>query len=367
MADENALMPGDIPDWVKEAEEQMKKEWPIDLEEKKEVTIKFGKGLVGEPFTSKGGHQLVEVKIPNLDPADKTPWASFVISPKMIHDNKFGKGVWMKLPEDGTTKVSKPIFIGTKPDGKNVWERDVRDVPNTELKTMMENQKRIAEENKEVFGTENPAVFCSARSAESDAIVMKAHEKARAVLRKLCPQVRLGLTLSLHDVQAADGCEKQAEQVWNSEFSHYVPYIKDDDFLGVQCYSRSIIGENGPLPVPEGAAVTQMGYENYPESLEHVIRRVHAEFGGDIIVTENGIATADDAERVKYLGTAIAGVQSCIRDGIPVKGYFCWSLLDNFEWQKGFAMTFGLIAVDRSTQKRFPKPSLAFLGSYAPD
>lgn len=235
------------------------------------------------------------------------------------------------------------------------------------FKTMMENQKRIAEENKEVFGTENPAVFCSARSAESDAIVMKAHEKARAVLRKLCPQVRLGLTLSLHDVQAADGCEKQAEQVWNSEFSHYVPYIKDDDFLGVQCYSRNIIGENGPLPVPEGAAVTQMGYENYPESLEHVIRRVHAEFGGDIIVTENGIATADDAERVKYLGTAIAGVQSCIRDGIPVKGYFCWSLLDNFEWQKGFAMTFGLIAVDRSTQKRFPKPSLAFLGSYAPD
>lgn len=141
MADENALMPGDIPDWVKEAEEQMKKEWPIDLEEKKEVTIKFGKGLVGEPFTSKSGHQLVEVKIPNLDPADKTPWTSFVISPKMIHDNKFGKGVWMKLPEDGTTKVSKPIFIGTKPDGKNVWERDVRDVPNTELKTMMETYK----------------------------------------------------------------------------------------------------------------------------------------------------------------------------------------------------------------------------------
>lgn len=141
MADENALMPGDIPDWVKEAEEQMKKEWPIDLEEKKEVTIKFGKGLVGEPFTSKGGHQLVEVKIPNLDPADKTPWASFVISPKMIHDNQYGKGVWMKLPEDGTTRVSKPIFIGTRPDGKNVWERDVRDVPNPELKAMMEAYK----------------------------------------------------------------------------------------------------------------------------------------------------------------------------------------------------------------------------------
>lgn len=235
------------------------------------------------------------------------------------------------------------------------------------FKTMMENQKRIAAENKEIFGFENPAVFCSARSAESDGIVMKAHEKARAILRELCPQVKLGLTLSLHDVQAADGCEEQAKQVWDSEFSHYVPLIKDDDFLGVQCYSRSIIGPNGPLPVPEGAAVTQMGYENYPASLEHVIRRVHEEFDGNLIVTENGIATADDTERVKYLDTAVAGVQSCIKDGIPVKGYFCWSLLDNFEWQKGFAMTFGLIAVDRSTQKRLPKPSLRHLGGYAPD
>ena len=141
MADENTLMPGDIPDWVKEAEEQMKKEGSVEGQEKKEISIKFGKGLVGEPFTSKSGHQLVEVKIPNQDPADKTPWASFVISPKMIHDNKFGKGVWMKLPEDGTTKVSKPIFIGTKPNGKNVWERDVRDVPNSGLKTMMEAYK----------------------------------------------------------------------------------------------------------------------------------------------------------------------------------------------------------------------------------
>jgi hypothetical protein len=141
MAEGQTLMPGDIPDWVKEAEEQMQKEGPLEGQEKKEVSIKFGKGLVGEPFTSKSGHQLVEVKIPNQDPADKTPWASFVISPKMIHDNKFGKGVWMKLPEDGTTKVSKPIFIGTKPDGKNVWERNVRDVPNTELKAMMETYK----------------------------------------------------------------------------------------------------------------------------------------------------------------------------------------------------------------------------------
>lgn len=75
------------------------------------------------------------------DKDDHTPWASFVISPKMIHDNKFGKGVWMKLPEDGTTKVSKPVILGEKEDGKKEWGNDVREVPNTELKEMMESYK----------------------------------------------------------------------------------------------------------------------------------------------------------------------------------------------------------------------------------
>jgi beta-glucosidase len=57
-------------------------------------------------------------------------------------------------------------------------------------------------------------------------------------------------------------------------------------------------------------------------------------------------------------------VANCIADGIPVKGYMYWSLLDNFEWQKGFSMTFGLIEVDRTTQQRTEKPSLTVLGSF---
>ena len=82
-------------------------------------------------------------------------------------------------------------------------------------------------------------------------------------------------------------------------------------------------------------------------------------------VAENGIATADDTRRVAFIETALEGVQRCIADGLPVKGYFHWSLMDNFEWQKGYAMTFGLIAVDRQGgQKRTAKPSLAYLGSW---
>jgi beta-glucosidase len=68
------------------------------------------------------------------------------------------------------------------------------------------------------------------------------------------------------------------------------------------------------------------------------------------------------------LRQALAGVQDCLAEGLPIKGYLHWSLLDNFEWQKGFSMTFDLIAVDRANgQTRHPKPSLAFLGSYAVD
>lgn len=69
--------------------------------------------------------------------------------------------------------------------------------------------------------------------------------------------------------------------------------------------------------------------------------------------------------RVAYIEKALTGVQACIVDGLPVKGYMHWSLMDNFEWQKGYSMTFGLIAVDRQHgQKRTPKPSLGYLGSW---
>jgi beta-glucosidase len=105
-----------------------------------------------------------------------------------------------------------------------------------------------------------------------------------------------------------------------------------------------------------------MDYEYYPEGLAHVQCRVAKDFHGDLIVTENGIATADDSRRVAFIDTAAQGIADCMDDGLPVKGYLYWSLLDNFEWQKGYAMTFGLVGVDRATQQRFPKESLYALG-----
>ena len=230
------------------------------------------------------------------------------------------------------------------------------------LEDLMKKGGDAARENLEVFGTDHPAVFVSARTAHGDEIVMQAHAEARKALRKAAPHVKVGWTLSLHDVQAVPGGEEKAKEEWDQEFTHYLSAMDGDDFLGVQNYSRTLMGPAGSLPVPEGAETTQMGYEYYPEGLAHVLRRAALDFHGDLIVTENGIATSDDARRCSFIRTALEGVNGCLLDGLPVKGYLYWSLMDNFEWQKGFSMTFGLIAVDRATMERKPKESLSCLG-----
>lgn len=232
------------------------------------------------------------------------------------------------------------------------------------LQKMMEGQKATAAENLEVFGVEKVENFTSMRTREGDLLILKAHELAKKEIKALYPDIKVGLTLSLHDIQPQEDGMERAKKEWDEEFMHYLPYIKDDDFLGVQNYTRSLIGADGQLPNPDGAELTQMNYEFYPEALEHVLRKVAKDFHGDLYVTENGIATADDTRRVAFIDTALKGIVSCINDGLPVKSYFHWSLLDNFEWQKGYSMTFGLIAVDRSTQTRHPKESLSFLGHW---
>jgi len=147
----------------------------------------------------------------------------------------------------------------------------------------------------------------------------------------------------------------------------FAPSLDDiADQMNDRFYSEHAIDDDAEVGYypKEDAKLTQMEYEIYPQALEHVIRQVNKDFKGDIIVTENGIAITDDEIRCKFIDDALQGVKNCIDDNIPVKGYCYWSLLDNFEWQKGYSMTFGLIAVDRDTMKREEKPSLRHLGSY---
>jgi beta-glucosidase len=128
-----------------------------------------------------------------------------------------------------------------------------------------------------------------------------------------------------------------------------------DDFLGVQCYTKILLGPQG-IVEPEGET-TEMGYLFWPQSVEFCVRRAADETAVPIIVTENGIGTTDDAQRIRYLREALEGLSNTMRDGIDVRGYFQWSLLDNFEWTLGYRPKFGLVAVDRDTFARTPKPS----------
>ena len=261
--------------------------------------------------------------------------------------------------------ISKRFQLMAQQAQKNAQSAEGTVQVGMNFQKMMENMKFAAQENAAVFGTPQPQVFVSSRTPEGDALVFRAHQAAREAIKAVHPEIQVGITLSLHDLQALPGGEAFAEKAWEEEFRHYLPFIQGDDFLGVQNYTRTQYGPKGQLPCPEGAELTQMDYEFYPEALEHVIRKVHEDFQGNLIVTENGIATSNDTRRVEFICRALQGVENCLNDCIPVKGYCHWSLMDNFEWQKGFSMTFGLIAVDRATQERKPKESLKYLGSFA--
>ena len=262
--------------------------------------------------------------------------------------------------------ISKRFQLMAQQAAKNAKNAEGTVQVGMNKEKMMENMKYSAAENAGVFGTPQPQIFVSSRTPEGDALVFRAHQAAKTAIKTLYPNIQVGITLSVHDCQALPGGESFAEAAWEEEFRHYLPYIRDDDFLGVQNYTRTLYGPQGQLPAPEGAELTQMDYEFYPEALEHVIRKVHDDFKGNLIVTENGVAISDDNRRVEFIRRALCGVENCVDDGIPVKGYCYWSLMDNFEWQKGFSMTFGLIAVDRTTLKRTPKKSLSVLGQFHP-
>ncbi len=203
------------------------------------------------------------------------------------------------------------------------------------------------------------------RAAVNDALVA-AHRKATEEIRSGPGDVQVGLTLSMADYQVQPGGEAWVERLRGPSEDVFLDATGGDDFVGVQTYTRMRVGPDGNLGPETGVPVTQMGYEFWPEALEATIRRAVDRSGGvPVYVTENGIGTGDDAQRIEYIRRALAGVRRCLDDGLDVRGYFYWSLLDNFEWVLGYAPTFGLFSVDRETFERRAKPSAAFFGGIA--
>jgi beta-glucosidase len=192
--------------------------------------------------------------------------------------------------------------------------------------------------------------------------IMAAHTKGKSAIKSV-KNIPVGLTLAMEDDQP-EGPDSRYAEKQADVYGPWLKLAKQDDFVGVQTYTRSRVTSKA-IPPPPGAELTQMGYEFYPESLEHTIRYAAKESGVPVIVTENGIATEDDKRRIEYIQRAVAGVKRCIDNGVVVRGYVHWSLLDNFEWIFGYTPKFGLIAVDRETQKRTVKPSAVMLGKIA--
>jgi beta-glucosidase len=137
------------------------------------------------------------------------------------------------------------------------------------------------------------------------------------------------------------------------------------DYVGVQYYSRMRVDTATPsgfAPPPPDATLTQMGWEIHPEGLYRALADA-ARSGLPAIITENGIATDDDAQRIDYLYDHLAQVKRAVDDGIDVRGYLCWSAFDNFEWNEGYRPKFGLIGIDRDNElERVVRPSARAFG-----
>ncbi|GAA3529347.1 family 1 glycosylhydrolase [Amycolatopsis ultiminotia] len=185
-------------------------------------------------------------------------------------------------------------------------------------------------------------------------------------LRANHPGLRVGWGISVQDYQAEPGAEAALEAYAEPRDQAFLRASADDDFVGVQTYTGGRLRADGTVVEVPDAERTQTGWEYTPAALGGAVRRVARVVPGvPIIVTENGLATDDDARRIAYTTGALESLRAAMDDGADVRGYFHWSLLDNWEWGH-WGPTFGLVAVERTTFERKPKPSLAWLGSLAP-
>jgi beta-glucosidase len=232
--------------------------------------------------------------------------------------------------------------------------------------------------------------------------VLLAHGFATQALRSAAPQIRTGITIDLvcvdpltdsdEDHEAArrlDGSRNRwfLDPVLRGEypadvlgdFAPLVPPIEEGDleaieapidFLGINYYTRNVVHARpdggSPLVVEKAAERTGMGWEVYPQGLFELLVRLRDEYRApEILVTENGAAYADlrhsdvvdDPERASYIERHVVAIARAIEHGVAVRGYFVWSLLDNFEWACGYSQRFGIVYVDFQTLERVPKTS----------
>jgi beta-glucosidase len=200
--------------------------------------------------------------------------------------------------------------------------------------------------------------------------LIEGHEQGFAAIKAERSNLPVGVTLNLIDFEPATD-DSPFEHIREAAYGQWLEVVKrTGDFTGVQIYREIRLPGKGsalppPAPMPFVDAGNPMDSMAQPVALKNAVEYVYAKTSKPIFVTENGIETDNDERRSWYIRAALGGLQQSIADGTPVLGYIHWSLLDNFEWTRGYKPRFGLVSVDRSTFKRTPKPSAAVLGTIA--
>jgi len=194
---------------------------------------------------------------------------------------------------------------------------------------------------------------------------LAAHAKGRDAIKSARPDCQVGLTLALQDEQAEPGAEALRDRRREAYYGACLDAVAGDDFIGVQTYSRVVARRDGAVGPEPGHPLTMMGYEDRPQAIAETCRFAWERTRTPILVTENGWAGEDDRRRCGFVVEALSALHDAMADGVDVRGYFYWSLLDNYEWTRGYEPKFGLIGVDRATMRRQIKASAVVLGDIA--
>ncbi len=216
------------------------------------------------------------------------------------------------------------------------------------------------------LGMENLGAVCNfeyAQPADDSAEALAAAKRYDAYYNRFFMS---GIFHGKYPSEALEGLEPHLPQGWQDDFATITAPV---DWCGLNYYTRKLIAPApGTWPslkeVPGPLAKTAMDWEVYPDGLYHFLQFCQREFTGDLLlyVTENGMANHDtasgaDAARIDYISAHIEKVRQAAAEGIPVRGYFIWSLLDNYEWALGYDKRFGLVHVDFESLQRTPKAS----------
>jgi beta-glucosidase len=193
-----------------------------------------------------------------------------------------------------------------------------------------------------------------------DAQLLEAQARAYQAIKAGPGDFPVGVTLTTQAIEAV-GDDSMAPRMEKTLYGEWWNAVNASDFVGVQAYTRFRFDAKGIVQPPPGAELTAAGYEYFPQALGTVIRMAARQTSKPIYITESGIGTDDDARRIAWVDASVAELQRCLADGIPVRSYIYWSLLDNFEWTSGYGQHFGLVAVDRASFARSLKPSATHL------